>query len=202
MQKYTALILATTLSLLCACSPVKQIITNQYKLDSFSDKTLRPHQTHASILISPPEAVAGYQTEQMLYVNKPFELASFAHSSWIAPPADMLYPLIVQSVQRSGYFYAVSSGANAEQADYRLDTQLIKLEQNFLSKPVKTVLIAKIVLSNAKNNQVIASRMIHRAIPCPTDNPYGGVVAANQASHEFTAELSHFIVREITRHRA
>lgn len=202
MRQYRAIVLTSTLLLLLACSPVKQTITNQYKLDSFSHKKLRTHHTLVSILISPPDALAGYQTEQMRYVDKPFELAYFAHSSWIAPPADMLYPLILQSVQQSGYFYAVSSGANAEQTDYRLDTQLIKLQQNFLTKPVKTELVAKVVLSNTHTNKVIASRMIHRSIECPKENPYGGVIAANQATQEFTAELSRFIIHEITHNRS
>lgn len=35
----------------------------------------------------------------------------------------------------SRVFYAVASGPYVEKADYRLDTQVIALQQNFLPKP-------------------------------------------------------------------
>ncbi|MDP1603052.1 MAG: ABC-type transport auxiliary lipoprotein family protein [Legionella sp.] len=182
-----------------ACSPVKTVVTNQYKLDAFSEKRLSNTLTRQSILITQPEAVAGYQTNEMVYVKKLFELNNFAHSAWVSPPADMLYPLIVQSVQRSGFFYAVASSTHSEQTDYRLDTQLIKLQQNFLTRPSTIDFVVKAVLTNSQDNRVVASRMINQHIRCPLENPYGGVLAANIATRQFTAELSSFIVDHVKR---
>jgi cholesterol transport system auxiliary component len=199
VNKFALLMLAVAHSLLVACSPVKTVVTNQYKLDTFSDKTLTNKLTRQSILITQPEAMAGYQTNEMMYVNKLFELNSFTHSAWVSPPADMIYPLIVQSVQRSGYFYAVASSPNTEETDYRLDTQLIKLQQNFLTKPSTVDFVVKAVLSNSKDNRVVASRIINQHIRCPLENPYGGVLAANIATRQFTAELSSFIVNHVKR---
>lgn len=199
MKKWNILLLAGTLSLLAACSPVKLPETNQYKLDSYSEKRLAGKFTRQSILITPPEAVTGYQTNQMLYIKQHFELSSFAHNSWVGPPADMLFPLIVQSVQRSGYFRAVSSSPNQELTDYRLDTQLIELQQNFLKKPSEVKLTVKVVLTNVHDGRVVASRVIQQHAKCPVESPYGGVVAANLAARQFTAELSHFIVMHVKR---
>ena len=200
-NKFALIVLACVTCLLIACSPVKTVVTNQYKLDAFSEKQLTNKISPQSILITTPEAVAGYQTNEMIYVQKLFELNNFAHSAWISPPADMLYPLIVQSVQRSGYFYAVASSPNSEHTDYRLDTQLIKLQQNFLTKPSKIDFVVKVVLTNTKDNRVVASRMIAQHITCSHESPYGGVLAANLATKQFTAELSNFIVQQVKRDR-
>ena len=199
VNKFIILILVCVQCLLVACSPIKPNVTNQYKLDSYSGKKLSPRLTRQSILITQPEAVTGYQTDQMLYVKKPFEISSFANSAWIGPPADMLYPLILQSVQRSGYFYAVASSPNAEQTNYRLDTQLLTLQQNFMTSPSEIILTAKVVLTNVVNSKVVASKVISQRVRCSMESPYGGVIAANQATKKLTSELSHFIVTEVKR---
>lgn len=197
MHKLTVLILISTGLFLAACSPVKSPISNQYKLDSYSAKQYRPHFAKQSILITVPEAAAGYQNSEMMYVKKPFELSSFANNAWVDQPANMLLPLLAQSIQNSGYFYAVTSNANSEHTDYRLDTQLIELQQNFLKKPSQLDLVAKVVLTDVGKNRVIASRLISQHIKCPMDTPYGGVIAANQATKRFTAEVSQFVVSQV-----
>lgn len=185
-------------SLLLSGCAVKPAITNQYKLSNYSTTPLSKHSTHQSILINPPEAVAGYQTSQMLYTDKPFEISAFAHNGWLNPPADMLLPLITQSLQRTGYFYAVSSTSNSEQTDYRLDTQLIELQQNFLVKPSRMDFVVKVVLTRVSDDHVIASQLLSYHLPCPADTPYGGVIAANQAVKMFTGDVSSFIVKHVS----
>ena len=190
-------LLLMTLSFLTACSPVKNSLSNLYSLDSYSQVSARP--TSLSILVSKPEAMAGYQTNQMVYRSKPFELSSFAQNAWVAPPADMLYPLIVESLQQTHFFRVVASGPYAAETDYRLDTQLFVLDQRFISHPSQVYLSVKAVLSASQNNKVIASTIFHYHMNTPADNPYGGVVAANKASQQFTADLSRFIIRHIER---
>ena len=182
---------------LSACSPVKITATNHYQLNEYSSKRISSHPRHIALWVTAPEAAAGYQTEQMLYVNKPFQLAAFTKNSWNSPPGDMLYPLMVQSLQKTGFFYAVMSSSYSQGADYRLDTQVLSLEQNFLKKPSVLELSVKVVLTRVEDNKVIASRIISQQIPCPVDTPYGGVVAANKAARQFTALMSDFVVSHI-----
>lgn len=199
MKKNTILWLFVICYLLMSCSPIKTPVSNQYTLSSFSNKQLAGKYSKKSILITAPESSAGYQTEEMVYVKKPFELSSFANNAWVDPPADMLFPLIMQSLQRSGYFYAVSSGPNSDLTDYRLDTQLIELKQSFLKKPSSVQLVVKAVLSHVKTNRIIASNVISLNVNCPMESPYGGVIAANKAVENFTAELAQFIVNHVKR---
>ncbi len=141
--------------------------------------------------------MAGHQTDQMLYVKKPYQIEAFVKNEWVSPPAEMLYPLLVQSLQRSGYFYAVASSLYNVEADYRLDTQLLNLEQNFLKKPSAMDVTVKIVLTRVADNKVIASRIISQHIACPMDTPYGGVIAANKATLQLTATVTNFVISNI-----
>lgn len=184
---------------LMSCSPVKVPVTNEYQLTAYSTKQLTRKPRPITIQVTVPEAVAGYQTEEMLYMKKPFKLEPFVKNAWTSPPADMLFPLLVQSLQSSGYFYAVTSSPYSEEADYRLDTQLLKLEQNFIKKPSVLEFSAKIVLTHISNNQIIGSRIVSLQIPCSQDTPYGGVIAANQATFRFTATATDFVVSHIKR---
>lgn len=180
--------------LLTACSPVKVIDSNQFRISSYSVKKTAAVSEPVSIHVTPPDAVAGFQTQQMLYIKKPFQVESFAKNSWTNPPADMLYPLIVESLQRTQKFVAIKSSAYTGDATYRLDTLLLNLEQNFLKKPSALEFSAKITLTNVASNQIVASRLINIQIPCPSDTPYGGVIAANKASYQFTAAVTNFVL--------
>ncbi|HAU1150786.1 TPA: hypothetical protein JBI12_02390 [Legionella pneumophila] len=184
---------------LMSCSPVKIPVTNEYQLTAYSTKQFIRKPKPITIQVTAPEAVAGYQTEEMLYMKKPFKLEPFVKNAWTSPPADMLFPLLVQSLQSSGYFYAVTSSPYSEEADYRLDTQLLKLEQNFIKKPSVLEFSAKIVLTHISDNQIIGSRIVRLQIPCSQDTPYGGVIAANQATFRFTATVTDFVISHIKR---
>lgn len=197
MRVLIVLFLSSWIIVISGCSPVKTTINNQYQLSAFSAKQVVSKPRDIVILITTPEAVAGYQTEQMLYVKKAFQVEPFAKSAWVSPPGDMLYPLIVQSLQKTGYFFAVTSSPYVEEADYRLDTELLNLEQNFLKKPSIIDFSAKVVLTHIKDNRVLASRIINLKIPCPMDNPYGGVIAANRAVLQFTQNVTDFVIGHI-----
>lgn len=185
------------MSFVSACTPIKSSIENQYKIISFSTKNAKNIKNNKSILVAQSDAMAGYQTEQMLYTDRLYQLNAFAHSAWISPPANMLTPLMVQSLQHSHYFHAVATGPYADKTDYRLDTELLNLEQNFLVKPSRLEFKVQVVLTRVTDNKVLASRTFMEQIPCLTDTPYGGVIATNRATQAFTAKLTPYIIQQV-----
>lgn len=197
MKKLAICFVSFIAVMLSACSPVRMSVKDQYQLSAYSAKPLVKKNRPITLLVTAPDAAGGYQTDEMLYINKPYELEAFAKNAWVNPPADMLYPLILQSLQRTNFFEAVTSNAYALGADYRLDTQLLFLNQNFLQKPSIIEFSVKIVLTHIDDNKVLGSHIIHLKVPCPSDTPYGGVIAANKATQQFTAELAHFVVSHI-----
>lgn len=194
------LVIVPGLVLLVSCSPVTLPESNQYQISSYSAKSLVPGESSNTLLVTNPEAVAGYQTEAMLYIKTPYQLEAFAKNAWVNAPANMLYPLLIQSLQHSGYFAAVSSSPYSQGADYRLDTQVLRLDQNFLKKPSVLEFAVKMVLTRVSDNHIIGSRIISEALPCPMDTPYGGVIAANKASLRITDAVSRFVVSSIKHH--
>jgi cholesterol transport system auxiliary component len=130
----------------------------------------------------------------MRYTVKLHELSSFIHNAWYSPPADMLLPLMVKSLQQSGYFRVIASTSTADATDYRIDTQLIDLKQNFLKYPSQIDFTVKVVLSHVPYSRVIASKIMDYHIICKEKTPFGGVIAANEATKRFTAELTDFIM--------
>jgi cholesterol transport system auxiliary component len=185
-----------------ACSPVKIPVIQQYQLNAFSTKLLRHKPTTSSLYVSPVEAAGGYQTEKMLYIDKTFGLHPFTKNAWVDSPGDMLYPLLVESLQKSGYFKAIVSKVYAEYFDYRLDTYLLKLQQNFTKKPSQLELSVKVVVTDVKHNKPLRSRIIHVKALCPMNTPYGGVIAANKATLALTAQITDFVIRTITENRS
>ncbi|HCA90286.1 MAG: hypothetical protein CMF38_03015 [Legionellaceae bacterium] len=190
-MKYFILVLSLLAGLYgCAIEPS---IEHQYDLTRYS-ATRYTHTTPSkSLLVAVINTAKAYDSTQMLYVKHPFELAAFAHNSWIAPPADMLKPLLLQSAQYSGYFTAVTANAAAEKTDYRLDTELLALYQDFITKPSTLVLEAKITLADVKHLRILGSKLLKFRFRCPTDTPFGGTLAANNAAHEFTTKTMQFL---------
>lgn len=190
--------LIASLFLLTACSAIKSPIVNRYKLTSYSSSKVA-HTSSTTLLVTPTAALDGYETDQMRYSTQPFTLNSYAKNNWISPPANMLYSLLIQSLQCSHYFSAVGSGAYFSKTTYRLDTQLIELQQNFIKKPSVLELKVKAVLTQVENNQIVASKTFSQDITCPQDTPYGGVIAANQATFRLTKDISNFVMNRVAK---
>ena len=188
------LILVFMTFFLNGCGAIKLPVTQQFQLTQFSHKVYRKHSdSQSSLFVSPPEALRGYDSVKMNYSTIPFEVKSFAHHAWLGSPASMIHPLLTQSFQNSGYFRAVSSGIYSDKTDYRLDTQLLMLQQNFMTHPSQLFLVMKLVFNDVKQTRVVASKIFQYRIPCPTDTPYGGVLAANEAVKRFTADAVQFV---------
>ena len=179
--------------ILSACTSIKLPVTQQYQLTQFSHQVYQKPHGQYTLFVSPPEALRGYDSIKMNYSTKPYEVKAFAHHAWLGSPAQMIHPLLTQSLQTSGYFKAVSSGIYSDKTDFRLDSQLLMLQQNFMTTPSQLFLVMKLVLNDVKNNQVIASKIFQYRLPCPSDTPYGGVLAANQAVKKFTKDAVGFV---------
>ncbi len=149
------ILLVSLLSLLATSCAIKAPVSNKYRLTQFSAEKLASTRTQHTLLITSPEAVEGYQSEQMIYSTKPFVLNSFTKNGWVSTPAGMLYPLLIQSLQQSGYFKAIASSAYADKTDYRLDTQLLEIQQNFTIKPSVLQVKIKAVVTRVSHNRMI-----------------------------------------------
>ena len=202
VKSITLLIASVVFMQLSACTPIKLPVVNQYRLEAFNAQRLAPPPGARTLLISQPDATDGYQTEQMLYIKTPYQLAAFSENAWVTSPANMLFPLIIQTFESSHAFSAITSSPYANHVDYRLDSQIIAMQQNFLTKPSQFELTLKIVLTQVKNNEVMLSKILTERIKCPMESPYGGVVAGNHATTALTGKIKQLIINAIKQYEA
>ncbi len=149
-----------------------------------------------TVLISAPRAAAGYDSRQMIYVRQDYRLQYFADSQWVDTPARMFAPLMVTHLAAAGAFQAVYTGASAA-ADLRLDTEIVVLKQDFLTTPSRVRFVLRAHLIDGVSRRVIAARDIEATVASASEDPYGGVVAANGAVGKVLSQLSEFCAEGI-----
>ena len=146
-----------------------------------------------TLIINPPQAAAGFDSPRIIYVREPHRLDYFAHSEWVEPPARMLGPLMVAAIERTGAFRAVVLTPGAATGEWRLDTEIIRLQQDFQTTPSRVRFTLRATLVDEGTRRVIAVREFDSSITATSDDPYGGVVAANRAVQGALADLSLFL---------
>ena len=189
------------LSAISACSvlrPAAIVGPRYYALDdglgdagpapaAAEDGTLRP-----TLVVDAPQAAPGCDSAAIVYRRTPHQREVFAHSEWIAPPARMLAPLIVAALARGGGLRAVVGAPSAARADLRLQTLLLRLEQDFGDTPSQVRLTLAATLVDDPGRTLLARREFDLRIACASEDAYGGVVAANLAVRALMTALAAF----------
>jgi cholesterol transport system auxiliary component len=145
-----------------------------------------------TLIVNPPHAAAGFDSPRIIYVRETHKLEYFAHSEWVDPPARMLAPLLVAAVESTGAFRAVVLTPSAAAGDLRLDTEIIRLQHEFQTLPSRVRFTLRAYLVDDRTRRVLAWREFDAAVPAASEDPYGGVVAANRAVQTVLENLSVF----------
>jgi len=154
-------------------------------------------KTHPAILlVFPPETRAVYNTTQMAYATRPYEIAYFSRTEWGARPAQMLHPLLVRTLQKTGYFSAVVTPPFLGHYTHALRTEIVELQQDFSLEPATLRLALRVRLVAQAGNRIIATREIEVREPLPERTPHGGAVAANDATAKALKEVAEFVHAE------
>ena len=143
-----------------------------------------------TLVINPPRAASGFDSQRMIYVRQAHQLEYFAHNQWIDTPARMLAPLLVAAIEPSGAFDAVLLSTTGASGDLRLDTEILRLQQDFSSNPSKVRFTLRAYLVDATTRRVLARRDLDASVATASDDPYGGVVAANAAVQSVLEQLA------------
>ena len=140
-----------------------------------------------ALAVSEPRARAGFDTTQMAYLRRPYELEYFSRNRWADEPTHMLAPLITQAMERAGCWRSVAQAQNG--AELRLDTELVRLVQDFTVSPSRLRLTLRATLSETASGRVLATREFDETENAPSEDPYGGVIAANRALERLLGRL-------------
>lgn len=191
-------LIAAGLSLMAlgACGTLRPAATSNpafYSLDG--TRGAAPAEAPAAaptLIINSPHAAAGFDSPRIIYVRETHKLEYFAHSEWVDPPARMLAPLLIAAIESTGAFRAVVLTPSAAAGDLRLDTEIIRLQHEYLSQPSRVRFTLRAHLVDDKTRRVLASREFDAAVPAASEDPYGGVVAANRAVQTVLENLAVF----------
>ncbi len=175
-----------------ACLPagLKANAPDLYALDPGVPRTARPgEEAPVPISVATPRAVPGLEGRGIVYVQREPEIRYFARSEWVDSPARMLAPLLAQALEANGAFHVVN-GAAGEPARLRLETDLVRLQQEFTARPSQVRLVLRAQLADAAGRRTLGDREIEIVESAPSDDPYGGVVAANAAVARAVSEVA------------
>lgn len=146
------------------------------------------------LAVSMPRARPGFDTPQMAYLRLPHELDYFVTHRWADTPSRMLGPLLAQALEPS--FRAIVQTPSVVPADIRLDTELIRLQQDFGTQPSRVQLTLRAQLIDVVGKRVIAVKLFDEAENAPSDDAYGGVIAANRVLQRVLGQLADFCINE------
>lgn len=173
---------------------------NIYVLEASSAPKVSTIKRDLILAVSTPQARPGFDTAQMAYVHKPFEVNYFVTSRWADEPAQMLEPLLMQVLEQTGGFRAVVQAQGVVPAEIRLDTELLRLQQDFTTRPSRVQLTLRAQLIELRGKRVLAVKQFDESEIAASENAYGGVTAANRALQRVLDQLTEFCIKESLPH--
>jgi cholesterol transport system auxiliary component len=185
-------------AILAACSsllPTPQPPPARYTLDDARVATA-PAAAPASaptLRVNLPHAAAGHDSAQMIYLRQPQQLESYTRSVWADTPARMLAPMMSGALTRTGAFAAVVAAPGPAAGDLQLDTEILRLQQDFTSgAPSKVRFSLRATLLNGATRRVIAVRDFDAVVPASSEDAAGGVTAAQRAVQQVLDAVAAF----------
>lgn len=198
VHRWGRAVAALALVLVSGCEALRPAVAPHPNFFSLADarnpgqNVSRAPATALTLVVSPPHAAAGFDSQHIMYTRQASQLEYFAHNEWVDTPARMLAPLIVAAIEQSGAFRAVVQTPSTAAGDIRLDTEVMRLQHEFLSTPSRVRFTLRAYLVENSTRRVLASRKFEAVAAAPSEDPYGGVMAAHEAVRSVLEELAAF----------
>ncbi len=164
-----------------ADNPVHTFVLTYEAADRGAEGRTVQAGAQAVLVVGVPQAAAGFEQPRMAYLQRPFEVSYYATHVWADAPSRMLAPLLVRSLETAGFWRVVVPMPTALRGDYQLDTSDLVVQQEFLQQPSRTRMQLRAQLMDVKAQRVMGARSFEALEPAPTEDAYGGVLAANRA---------------------
>ncbi len=158
----------------------------------------RAPRTALTLIVNAPQAAAGFDSQKIIFTRQAHKLEYFAHSEWVDPPARMIATLIIPAIESTGTFRAVVSAPGSATGDLRLETEVLLLQHEFGQQPSRVRFGLRAYLVEEGTRRVVATRDFEAVEPAPTEDPYGGVQAANTAVKSVLESLAAFCAETAT----
>ncbi|MDG4553731.1 MAG: ABC-type transport auxiliary lipoprotein family protein [Candidatus Competibacter sp.] len=147
------------------------------------------------LLVATPRAAPGFDSDRIAYRREPLKLDYYNDSGWSDTPARMLLPILVRAFEATGAFKAVVSPPAPGLTDFRVDVDVIRLQQEFMTQPSKVRLSARIKVLDMRSGQVLGTQVFEAVEPAPSEDADGAVRAANAAVGKVLGEMIPFALQ-------
>lgn len=178
-------------------SPVKTPVITEYRIDSAAHPVHTVKKEKITLLVLTPEAKGDYNSTKMMYTMHPHQSAAYSVNAWAQSPAQMIQPLIVQTLDRTGYFHAIVTPPFLGNYDYFLSTQIIEFLQDYTSARGIFCLNIRAQVVSMKTGKVVSTKNFSMREPIFSATPDEGVRAANRAVQKMLGQLAAFVVKSI-----
>ena len=142
------------------------------------------------LVVNVPAAQPGFDTPRMAYLQRPYEVSYYATHQWADPPARMLTPLLVQALERTGYWRAIVPMPTSVRGDHRVEIDQLALVQTFLQKPSQVRVALRIQIIKLPEYLVLGTHVFEVVEEALNDDADGGAVAANRAVKRLAKEVA------------
>jgi cholesterol transport system auxiliary component len=166
------------MTFLSACSfKQNSLEINQYAIDFKLDKNISK-SISKSIYIDEVNVNKSFDNHSIFYTTKAYLFDEYALNKWINKPSYMIYNKLLD---------VYDSKLNKD-LEYVLKTNVTDLYNSIEGN--KSYAILKIKFDLQLNKQSIKTYTYEKKILCQTNEPYGFVIAINQAFEEVVNDLS------------
>ncbi|MCD6044918.1 MAG: hypothetical protein K0R48_81 [Gammaproteobacteria bacterium] len=180
--------------LLAAClAPVKTAQKDTYVLNTMPPLSHQPKIQTQVLLVSMPRLDAIMDNNKMVYLDGQHQMGYFGVHRWAAPPNEMFFSLLLNTLQQQGGFRAVVSIPYNSQSDLQLNIVNFSIVQDFTVRPSVVRVKMNASLSSLKQPSLLKTRAIQAAVAANGDTPEAGVVAANQAVAQCLTQIVAFV---------
>jgi cholesterol transport system auxiliary component len=139
---------------------------------------------------------AAYDTTRMAYTVKSYEVAYFRDNQWAGTPAQMIQPLLVRTLQQTGFFRAILSPPESEPPSFMLRSEILELIQDHTTNPPVLRLRLRLQLFDASGRPIAGHEIVEQETMADAV-PYAGVVAANDAVAKALRDAAQFVLNAV-----
>ncbi|HCO43514.1 ABC-type transport auxiliary lipoprotein family protein [Immundisolibacter sp.] len=149
----------------------------------------------ATLQVALPTVAPGYAGAAIAYRTAPHELRYYARQRWVDRPARLLQQALLDGLAAGGaQVMAPGSGARP---DYRLLSNLVQLEQDFTTQPSRVRMTLRVQLVDVNQRRLLGGHTLRLEQVAASDDPAGGVAAANVLLQQAVQEVAEFCRRTV-----
>ena len=180
----------------CALMTPADVATKKEVLSAVPTDLPHARARAATLLVFPPDAKPVYDTTQMAYTTRAFQVDYFAKNEWGEKPSRMMQDLLVRTLEGTHSFTAVVKPPHTEPYTYALKSEIVEFHQDFTTEPAVMRIAMRFELVSEHADRVIGTRNVEIRQPMRDKTPYAGVQAANEAAAKLLREVAGFVLEK------